>query len=422
MIHPLRLSQLKAHIPYLFRPGSLLNIGANRVRFELLPELHQAKREITLLEVWPANAAHWRGDKRLRSVIEGDVRQVDKLDLGTFDTVLWWHGPEHINRSDLVKTLAKLEQMAEGLIVLGCPWGIYPQGEFMGNPHEIHQSALYPADFEVMGYQTATLGEADRQGSLIAWKYLRGANARRDAGAQIPHVVMVTHGSRAHYLYRTIPAVLRTTWPLTLTVVADAPGEEATDYLESQRPRLWALRICRQKTGKPKAANLGWRLRDADHTVLLDDDALARDPDWLRKLIDIAEKCPEVGIVGHSMESTDWPLRVLGRPARTVQVQPGNLGGACILIPRRTVETCGYYNEELPAYGESDGLYGWKVHRSGKLCAYFDHSDLGRSFEHLGEQEPDEAYRRWKAVMRAEALVIEKRLIEEYEAGRPLNT
>lgn len=418
MIHPERLKQLKHYIPYLFRTGSILNVGANQIRFDLLPELHQIGREITLLEAWPENVKHWASDPRLAATVEGDVRELDKLKLGTFDVVLWWHGPEHIEREELAGTLAKLEAAAEGLVVLGCPWGVYKQGPFMGNPYDEHRASLYVRDFEALGYRVATLGEADKQGSLLAWKYLRHS---KKTGPQIPHIVMVTHGEREHYLRQTIPAVLQTTWPLTLTVMANAPGEMAAKYLRSMKSELFKLQIYKRNQGKPRATNRGWVLRDADYTVLLDDDALALEPDWLRKLVDIADKIPQAGIVGHSVEATEWPLRVLGEPARTVQVQPGNLGGACILVPRRTVETCGYYNEELPAYGESDGLYGWKVNHSGRLCVYFDHSSLGRSFTHLSDDTNDPDYIAWKSEQRAIAQPILHRLIAEYEAGRPLN-
>jgi len=421
MIHPGRLKILKANIPYLFRRGTLLNVGANRVRFDLLPELHQAGREITLLEVWPDNANHWQGDKRLAKVVQGDVRRLDKLGLPTFDTVLWWHGPEHIEREELAQTVARLEALAEGLVVLGCPWGRYPQGEFMGNPHDAHRASLYPQDFERLGYRVATLGQADNQGSLVCWKYVRS----RQPGPQIPHIVMVTHGGRAEFLRKTIPAVLRSTWPLTLTVVANGPDPEAREYLKLMEPQLYQLVMWKSNKGKPAAANRGWKLRDANYTVLLDDDALAREPDWLRKLVDIADKIPQAGIVGHSVEPTDWPIRVLGEgsAARAVQVQPANLGGACLLVPRRTREKCGYYNEELGPYAESDGLYGWKVRKAGLLCCYFDHSGLGRSFAHLGEVNGETAeYRAWKDEQRREAIQVRDRLIKEYEAGRPLNT
>lgn len=406
-------------VPYLFQPGTLLNVGANRVRFQLGNELTAAGREITLLEVWPDNAAAYENDRRVKRIVVGDVRQLDQLGLGTFDVCLWWHGPEHIDKSDLAGAVVQLEAAAESLVVMGCPHGRYPQGPFMDNPYDAHRASLYPADFEALGYQVVAIGQADDpDGGLIAWKFLREVTMD-----QIPHMVMVTHGNRVKYLKQTIPAVLATKHLLTLTVVANKPSAASRAYLKSIEPQLHRLIINSKNEGKPKAANAGWQVRpQAEYTVLLDDDALPLEPDWLRKLVDLAD-IPEIGIVGHSMEETDWPLKVVHKPngrPRTVQVQPGNLGGACILIPRRTVELCGRYNEELPPYGESDGLYGWKVRRAGLICAYFDHTNLGRSFQHLGEGISP-AQQAKKDKIRAQAQEIAARLRAEYEAGRPLN-
>lgn len=433
IVHPMRLRLLKDKVPELFRPGSLLNVGANRVRFELLDDLHRAGRRVTLLEIWPANVGRWKGDRRLEAVVRGDVRELDRLrsdpdsGLGSYEAVLWWHGPEHIEREGLPATLSQLERAAERLIVLGCPWGVYPQGEFMGNPHDAHRASLYPADFEALGYEVATIGQPDRpDGSIIAWKRIRP----EDRPERIPHVVMVTHGDRLTYLERTIPALLKTTHPFTLTVVANEVSRASRKYLLSPEeghspPNLYLYKLItnRRNLGKPAAANTGWRTRpEAEYSVLLDDDMLALDRDWLRKLVDLAD-IPQIGIAGHSVEDHTFPLRVLRKPsgaARTVQIQPSGLGGACVMVPKRTVEKCGRYNEELPPYGESDALYGWKVRQAGLVCAYFDWSDLGRSFEHLGVDD-DPAYRAWKNERRAEAQRARDELIRQYMAGRPLN-
>lgn len=171
IIHPQRLAALRLAVPDLFGPGTLLNVGANRIRFQLGTRLAASGREITLLEIWAANAAAYENDRRLRRVVVGDVRRLGELDLGTFDACLWWHGPEHIDKGELAGALAGLEAAAERLVVLGCPYGVYPQGPFMDNPHDAHRAALYPVDLEALGYSVVALGEADHpDGGLIGWK------------------------------------------------------------------------------------------------------------------------------------------------------------------------------------------------------------------------------------------------------------
>jgi GT2 family glycosyltransferase len=244
---------------------------------------------------------------------------------------------------------------------------------------------------------------------------------------------MVTHGDRLALLRRTVPAILKTAYPFLLTVVTNAPSEAAFRWLHKTAGPLcnFLLLVNEENLGFPKACNRAWRLMDAPHTVHLGDDCLALEPDWLRKLVDIAECCPEVGIVGHSVEPVNHLPRIVGKGdcKRLVQIQPSGLGGI-ILVPERTRAICGYYNEELPLYGEEDALYGWKVRRAGLLCAYFDHSNpstgsgrgLGRSFAHLAGGDDNPTYRAWKDVQREMAIPIRDQLIREYEAGRPLNS
>lgn len=416
-----RMQMVRNKVPFLFRPGSLLYVGARADRFELGPELAAAGREITLVEIWPENVEYYRQHlQHLQQAVRGDVREIDRLGLGMFEASVWWHGPEHIERAELRQTINRLERVTEGVVVLGCPWGQYEQGPMAGNPYEEHRAALYQEDFENLGYETTTLGQIDEPGSMIlAWKWLRP----KAASPTIPHVVMVTHADRRQYLEWTIPAVLDTDWPLTLTVIANGPSEASEAYLRGVEKDLYRLVVWKTNRGKPKAANRGWKLRDADYTVLLDDDVLVVDRDWLRKLVDIADRCPQAGMIGHSYEAGAWPVRTLGSgdKKRIVQVQPSNVNGGCVLIPRRTVERCGYYNEELPFYGETDGLYGWKVRQAGLLCVYFDYSELGRSVQHLDRYE-DPEYNQFRAEQREKALLRRAELERQYTAGRRLNT
>lgn len=231
-------------------------------------------------------------------------------------------------------------------------------------------------------------------------------------------IIIVTHGNR-RYLRLTLPALLQTRHPHRITIVANRVLTSTIDWLSS---KPIGLLINTENVGYPRAANQAWRLASGDVCVV-GDDCLCLDPDWLYKLVDIAECCPEVGIVGHSVEA-GWPARRVGSGecTRTVQVQPSGLGGV-YLIPKRTYDVCGLFNEEMGPYAEEDALYGWKVRFMGKLCAYFDHIDLGRSFEHIGHAETQsEQYLKWKATQRKIAIPIRDRLIEEYKAGRPLNT
>ena len=147
--------------------GKVLYVGARTDRAVLANELSKLHTQ-DLLEIWPPNAKHYERDGRFARVILGDVRtwEADTH----YDAVVWWHGPEHIARWELAKTMLRLEQMAD-LVLVACPWGEYPQGAYGGNPHEEHVAALLPEDFTALGYEVATLGKCDDSASnLIAWK------------------------------------------------------------------------------------------------------------------------------------------------------------------------------------------------------------------------------------------------------------
>ncbi len=158
IVEAARLAQLKRFVPGVFAPGTLLYVGAWPRRSQFLPELQAAGRRVTILEIWPENADYFRGRPGLE-VVCGDVREVATLKLPqeVYDVAFWWHGPEHVAKTDLSCTLVGLERRAR-TVVCGCPWGVSRQAELDGNIHQRHVSTLYPEDFQALGYRTDVYG------------------------------------------------------------------------------------------------------------------------------------------------------------------------------------------------------------------------------------------------------------------------
>ena len=158
-IESVRLAQLRACVPEVFGAGTLLYIGASIRRAQCLSDLIASGRRVTILEAWQANADYYREHSGLE-VICGDVREIARLKLAeVYDVAFWWHGPEHIARGKLADVLSDIERLAR-LVVLGCPWGNYPQSMLDGNHYEQHVAALYPKDFLNLGYRVDMLGRA----------------------------------------------------------------------------------------------------------------------------------------------------------------------------------------------------------------------------------------------------------------------
>ena len=172
MVSAYRLKQLRRFVPEAFAKGTALYVGAWPTRTQFLPDLMAAGRQVTILEIWPAYADHFRGRPELE-VVCGDVRAVSSLELpqAVYDLAFWWHGPEHVRLDELGGALAGLEQRAR-MVVIGCPWGVSPQRVLDDNPNQRHLATLYPRDFAALGYRVDAIGKLNggSRSSLVAVK------------------------------------------------------------------------------------------------------------------------------------------------------------------------------------------------------------------------------------------------------------
>ena len=167
-----RYDQLDRALPDLWKENTILYIGAHEGRIQFGDIIRENNLDIDILEIWKPNVDYLRKTVTwFNDVIEGDVRNIDKVLSKKYDIIFWWHGPEHIKKTELFMTIQKLENYANKYVVLGCPWGDYPQGEEYGNPYEVHTAAFYEEDFQAYGYKTSCVGIMDVPGSnLMAWK------------------------------------------------------------------------------------------------------------------------------------------------------------------------------------------------------------------------------------------------------------
>ncbi len=162
-----RLEALIANTPELFkRDGDLLYIGGSPGKVQLLGHLQQYN--ITILEIDAKNAAGLNFP-----TVVGDVRSAYNLfSPKQFEVIIWWHGPEHVYHHEIEGLLFDLANKCKSLIILGAPYGYYPQGVVDGNIHERHLCHLMPEDFKKWGYRSATVGEPESgpEGCIVAWR------------------------------------------------------------------------------------------------------------------------------------------------------------------------------------------------------------------------------------------------------------
>jgi hypothetical protein len=158
--------------PDLFNYKTVLYVGANQYRSYFLEDFHAAGYRVTLLEIFKKNAEFYKSLGWVNEVIQENI--INFKPTKKYDVVFWWHGPEHVQKDKLDKTLKTLEKSAKEILVLGCPIGKVLQESSYGNVHEKHLSYYEIGYFEKLGYKTHYIGRRDHLFSNItAVKHIR---------------------------------------------------------------------------------------------------------------------------------------------------------------------------------------------------------------------------------------------------------
>lgn len=186
------------------------------------------------------------------------------------------------------------------------------------------------------------------------------------------NICMVTW-NRLELTRRAIESLLaKTAGDFTLHVVDNASTDGTQDYLEELAARHGNVRLflLRRNMGVSVGANMGWGAQDADYYVKLDNDIEILDPDWLQNLVSLLAANPELGMVAHL--SGDWPYEItqLSLGSGDILDASACCNGGCVMIPRRTHEKLGFWNEDYGLYGFEDLEYSERAALAGMICGY----------------------------------------------------
>ena len=83
-------------------------------------------------------------------IFRGDV--LNTSGYGSYDCILFWHGPEHVDKDRFLSALKDIEDKANEVLIFGMPLGKHPQGPAHGNKHEEHISSWGCKDWRRRGY------------------------------------------------------------------------------------------------------------------------------------------------------------------------------------------------------------------------------------------------------------------------------
>ena len=121
-------------------------------------------------------------------------------------------------------------------------------------------------------------------------------------------------------------------------------------------------------------------------------------------------------MVGYNFEPVSYELKIIDGFKIRPKHRGANVGGACILIPKKTHDRLGFWCEDYGLYGEEDFDYGVRVTLSELLNVYMEDEDIGfhlpagkaAAIDQLSfiakdglEESLDKAYREAKDAQRA---------------------
>lgn len=185
-------------------------------------------------------------------------------------------------------------------------------------------------------------------------------------------VIIVTYKGQRWY-ERCFTSLRQSTIPVQTIVVDNASNDGTVEYIKENFPETHLIES-KENLGFGRANNIAMRYaldNGSDYVFLLNQDAWV-EPDTLEKLVDIAERHPDYGILGPVQVNAER-TKVLGGVIQFL-VNPDNvnlelfsdlvmgtvdevypvaeINAAAWLLPRKTLETVGGFDPIFLHYGE----------------------------------------------------------------------
>jgi len=195
---------------------------------------------------------------------------------------------------------------------------------------------------------------------FLTYQFLVAARPQRWPPRDLTSIVLVTF-NECDYTAACLDSIrLRTDEPYELIVVDNGSTDETVAYLRSQ-PDVTLIANADNR-GFPAAANQGIRAARGQNILLLNNDTLVT-TGWLRRLLEVFDRHPEVGLVGpvsnhcsgrqvviadyDRLESLDGFAWDWYQAYRGQTVATDRLVGFCLLFRREVVERIGLLDEQF---------------------------------------------------------------------------
>jgi GT2 family glycosyltransferase len=231
------------------------------------------------------------------------------------------------------------------------------------------------------------------------------------------YIITLAH-NRLQLTHRTFAAVMSHDpgHPFQWIFVDNGSTDGTLEYLESIAGGIHSVITLNENRGISYGTNIGWHRaaqEGAAYFMRIDNDMAPTRDGWLHELVQICDAVPGSVVAGHNVEPVSFPIGSMG--GVDVQVKSvGNVGGGCLMVPRRTFDRLGYlYPFTTALYGEDDAEYSSRVRADGGSILY---AARPGAFIHGGELESP-GYREFKDFQRQRALIEYGHRMEEIRTG-----
>ncbi len=170
-------------------------------------------------------------------------------------------------------------------------------------------------------------------------------------------------------------------------IVDNGSADGSVEFLRREFPWVDVLALDRNygfAGGNNRGIIYALKKYNPDYVLLLNNDVIIFQKDWLRKMIEVAESNEKIGIVGCKLVYPDGRTQHIGGVVDRITgdgkhitiessfkkvIYPEYVCGACFLIKREIIDIIGLLDERFfPAYYE-DVDYCFRVRKAGYLIA-----------------------------------------------------
>jgi GT2 family glycosyltransferase len=171
--------------------------------------------------------------------------------------------------------------------------------------------------------------------------------------------IIVLSYNRLHYTRQTIENLIaKTTVSHEFIFVDNGSIDGTKEYLRGLEGKTNAVRIqCvfnESNYGVAGGRNSGLLVANGDYLMTIDDDILVPD-NYDGYVIEACDKISNIGIVGISVEKKNYGIQEID--GINVRIKKGNLGGACLCMPRKVFDKVGYFSPDFVYGGEDCDMY-----------------------------------------------------------------